>query len=297
MIYFLNLSIEQLRTIIGIVAGIVGILSFIWKWLSWRQQRFQRWEEEYKKHSQLIGRDIHQGFDRGYILASCEYINGQLIYRGPRETEALKKAGICYIEQARAHLRSGYPDLWALYKEAQDYSLKICEKIKTIIYLYEEKVLNTIQGTFPDLPKSDKWSPSNLLAFYLPHRVLSLIFWEAFERSRGRSTGTFKLKEKIVEMVDQRGIKQRMKLTELWFSGTGIARGQKQTMERLRLLIDNIISNPEIQNLTREYFKLQEQLAHNEAAEKLERKIRDLWIRIQGGEKLKGSCNLCPPKP
>jgi hypothetical protein len=290
--------IGQIATIIGIVVGIAGIVIPILLWRSSsKQKRLEKWEEEYKMHSQLIGRDIYQGFDRGYILASCEYSNGELIYHRPREPEVLKKAGIPYIEQARAHLQSGYPDLWALYKEAQDYSLEICEKIKTIVSSYEEKVLQTIEGAFPELPPYDKWSPQNLPTFYQPHRVLSAIFWEAFERSRGRSIGTFRPEEKVVEIVDQKGIKREMELTEVYFSGTGIARGERQTIKRLRLLIDDLMTNPEIQNLTKEYFRLKEQLAQNKAAEKLEKEIRDLWIMIQGGEKLKGSCDLCPPKP
>ncbi len=294
----LSLTLDQIGTLVAMITGIAG--TIILGLILWtdrkaaKEARLSRWQDAYQKHSEQIGHVTKEGFDRGYILASCTYESGRLVHRAPRDEI---EAPMPYMDQARQHLKSGYPEIWTLYQDAKRLSLTKCDEIRQVVQSFESKVISEVEASCPELVRTDRWASPHIPRYYLDRGVLPVIFSEAFERSRGRFLGTFESKAGETEIIDNKGPKARRNLTELVFSGTGIGRGESVDMKKLQSVVDRLMSEPEIQNLCKQYQQLLYDLQQNEKANELDKETRTLWSRIQAGKPLEGSCDLCPPKP
>lgn len=289
-------TLEQIGTLIAIVTGIAStiILGYILftERAALKHEALSRWEDSYQKHSELIGHLIFQGWNKGSgILASCKYENGRLVYHEPGEPEQ------AYLDQARQHFEEGYPKIWDLYLEAKAYSTKISVEIKQVVASFERDVTSEMEKSCPELARTDQWSSPYLPKFYLDYGLFSGVFSGAFERSRGRFSGTFEIHNAEPEITGEGGIRTKRSLKGLTFSGSGIGRGEPVDIEKLQQVVERLISSVTIQNLMKEYFKLTQKLEKNEIADRLDREIRNVWGRVGAGQPLKGSCDLCPPKP
>lgn len=286
-------SIEQFGILVGVVTGIAGMIISIFALRksndALKQERFFRWDDSYKKHSELISSVIFNGWNKSSgILASCEYRDGRLVYHTPRELDQQ------YENQAKKHLESGYPQVWKFYEDAKSYSVNISNKIKELIENFEKQVTSEISASCPTLVGTEEWSPKYILEYYRSSTVFSVVFSEALERSKGRKSGTFENKTLEKEATDAKG--NRIILKELCFSGSGLGQGESTHIEELQMIINGLMSRPEIWGLVSEYYSLKGELDKNDKAELLDKEVRNIYSRTHADQPLKGSCDLCPNK-
>lgn len=80
-------------------------------------------------------------------------------------------------------------------------------------------------------------------------------------------------------------------------SGTTIARGDEQTVLKLKSVLEELISNERILSIINQYHKLKDRVDNDNNIEYLRDFADKLYYDIQGGELLAGfgSCERCIP--
>ncbi|HEY4672631.1 MAG TPA: hypothetical protein VIH03_00515 [Nitrososphaerales archaeon] len=291
-----GLSPEQLNMIIGIFTGLASIIIlFLIFWVqrgAKEQMLMFRWADQYQKHSEFIARTIFDGWHKGSgVLASFNYDANGLSYKEPKEPE------ITSADQARRHLEYGYPSIWNLYKDAMKESVELSNQMRALMGSYMQAIIVNLSSTCPEYRRVEKWSsPMKTRIIYSPG-LFGAVLHAISNRLKGMYPGSFDVNTGETEVLDDQGRISKMVVTDLTFAGYYLGRGDEYDIEKLKFTVQNLILKQQITKMVEEYQRLLMMLQNSEKANQLDREVRSLLGRVLAGEKLKGTCDLCPPEP
>jgi hypothetical protein len=278
-----------------------------------RTQKEDQWKDRYQKHSETIAQLIYDNWrsDSG-IFASCRFENGKIVYQNPKMTTGTNGMLTYYVRlgyevlEAQKHLQYGYPNVWKFYLDGVSFSVELSNRIRDVLNTFTKKVIEDIENSCPDLRRSEaEHASSDIPSYYQEYYTLRIIFSEANSRMRGVRPAPFERVDRETAIwID--GQPTAMNLANLWFSGTPIGRGNSSTIEKLQSTMDKLMSNSEIQNLTKEYYELQDKLGKLECGEahgykeQLDDNIKWILTCAKSGKPLEYKeypvCKLCPEK-
>lgn len=292
----LNLNLEQITLIIGISTSIAIplILYFVLRTERSikKQELLFRWADQYQKHSELIVRNIFEGWNKNSgVLASLTFDASGPSYKEPREPGAQP------FDLAGRHLQEGYPAIWNLYQDAKKESVELSNQMLKLMKSYEQMIIEKIIASCPEFRIIEKWvTPMKIRVIYNPG-LLAAVLYAVTNRLKGWYPGSFNTSSSNIEVVDDRGKIARKDITDLTFSVYYVGRGEEDDVEKLKFAVQNLMVNPDIAKIVEEYHKLSEMLQQSGRAAQFDKEVRALLGRVLAGETLKGSCDLCPKKP
>lgn len=239
---------------------------------------FFSWLNDYRQHSDNIGRVIYEEWGKPSVFPYYEYTSGRLAKRSPREPET------SHIGLARRHLMSGYPQTWEFYKTGKAESVDICKEIEKIIAQYEEMIDRKMNiGNVLVREENIKSVPPrwDSQSHYDYHKVYDEIF----------KAGLYHYKQRelwIKSISDHTYLVAGYKLNPD-DAGEILAYGKIQDMEELERQIHNLQLDNEIMDMVMHYHKKTEELAVNNYKARYFRDIRNIWREInEEGKLLKG---------
>lgn len=276
----------------GLTSTIILLLIF-WVQRALRKQMLMfRWLDQHQNHSEFIARTIFEGWNRGSgVLATVNYVAGGLSYKEPKDPE------VTPADQARRHLEYGYPSIWNLCKDAMKESVELSNQIRTLMDSYVQSIIVSLSTTCPEYRRVEKWSsPMKTRIIYSPG-LYSAVLHAVSNRLKGMYPGSFDVNAGETEVLDDQGRVSKMVVTDLTFAGYYLGRGDEYDIEKLKFTVQNVIVKEQITKTIEEYQRLLLMLQNSEKANQLDREVRSVLGRVLAGEKLKGTCDLCPPEP
>ncbi len=256
-----------------------------------RLENQQKWVDLYQDHSKMIGKAIFESWknDSG-ALASWNYQGGRLSV-SPR-----KDSDIDYFLQARSHLQGGYPAVWQQCQEFQTKSIEMSDSAKTWVQSFEGLVREKVKSSCPGvvaLPLGAHF-PYPAKACHIG-TMFSVIFYQVHLHSAGSRYGQFNFGDLTTDIESGGLLMIRETVKYLSFAGESLGHGDMADMQRLEHCVQDLLSDKLIQEYVRQYDQLQTQ--QRDYSGKLDKESRIILSRVQAGEPLKGSCDLCPTKP
>lgn len=133
--------------------------SFFTHYLDNRRRKQRRKDDLLFQHSQLLVNHVFKKWferrDPSLMLVASKYVlsTGGLIYRGfATETfPAVDPVWLDYFDQAMFHLKSGYPQMFSLWKNIQKRTSEHLEVVKSTLFLIQKAIHEKVATAFPSL--------------------------------------------------------------------------------------------------------------------------------------------------
>jgi hypothetical protein len=244
-------------------------------------------DDQYKEHSkQLV--DALSEWANQIKFVSCKYENGELQIRN----DVLWRPGIPYMGPMLQHLDSAYKDSFPDVDQIQNQRNAICSEIRDLMMThfdplphkpsFDMLINSQIKKSCPNLKKiTDVGQDIDLTNFYSHNKICKIVF----ECVRDKCKLDLTIRPSPFDGFD----------LARW--GATVARGDKESVSRLKSVMEQLVLSEEIHSIMSQYHELKRKLDNdqniiqfNYVVAQFHEYIHAAGPNVLGGP---GSCDLC----
>lgn len=245
-------------------------------------------DDQYKEHSKQLVNALSK-WAQGIKFVTCSYHNGELHI----DHEIIWKPNVPYIGCMLQHLDSAYKDIFPDIDQIQSDRNVICNEIRYLMTTnfgpiphkpsYDMILSDCIKKSCPNLKKTiNRHRDIDQSNFYFHDEICKIVFETVRDNLKLELTIRPSPFDELVDLVP-------------W--NATIARGNKESILKLKLVLETMLSSEEIHSIVKQYHELKRQLDNNQNIDK----FKDIVVQfhdfihaagptVLGGP---GSCDIC----
>lgn len=243
---------------------------------------------DYHSHSlQLI--DALKEWANRIRFTSCKYEGGFFNIEDQKPIESMNHGFMRYMKKHLEKEEEYQQKILTLIIKIETDHKQLCGRIENIIASnisyrpsFQKLIIDKIESSCPKLTETNRTDLEENNIYIKPH-IFKLIFGKILNNESAI----------ILEIVPSSISNSSVLVCPLF----ALAQGESSDMDRLKTVMERLVTDIDIKKRVDEYVELEKELTGYEKIDELKNMIDELWTFIHGGGYLGGidACQLCDP--